>query len=130
MLRFPHLVMTMTGITELWIIANMYLDFTENAHKYITDNEFINYIVLSTLAIVIISLVFIVHLADFRHSSFLYKVATLFCTILSAAWLMMFINASINEHFRILTPFLLYLASIKFLIAWYLGDAAKECKLE
>ena len=129
MLRFPHLVMTRTGITELWIILNLYLDYSENVHKYLTDNDFLNYIILGIMVVVIISLIVIVHIANSKQISFLYKVATLFCTFLSAAWLLMFVNATINDHFRILTPFLLYLASIKFLIAWYLGNAAKESKV-
>lgn len=128
-MRFPHLVMTMTGITELLIILDLYLDFSANANKYITDNDLVNYIILAIMAIVIVALVIIVHIANMRQSSFLYRVATLFCTFLSAAWLLMFVNATINDHFRILTPFLLYLASIKFLIAWYLGNAAKESKV-
>lgn len=128
-MRFPHLVMTMTGITELLIILDLYLDFSANANKYITDNDLVNYIILAIMAIVIVTLVIIVHIANMRQSSFLYRVATLFCTFLSAAWLLMFVNATINDHFRILTPFLLYLASIKFLIAWYLGNAAKESKV-
>ena len=129
MLRFPHLVMTITGLTEIWIILNMYLDFSNNANKYLTDNDLVNYIILSIMAIVIIGLVIIVHIANSKQSSLLYRVATLFCTFLSAAWLLMFVNATMNDHFRILTPFLLYMASIKFLIAWYLGNAAKESKI-
>lgn len=129
MLRFPHLVMTITDITELWIILDLYLDFSANANKYLTDNDLVNYIILAIMAIVIVGLVIIVHIADMRQNSFLYRVATLFCTFLSAAWLLMFVNATMNDHFRILTPFLLYIASIKFLIAWYLGDAAKESRI-
>lgn len=128
-MRFPHLVMTMTGITEIWIILDLYLDFSANANKHLTDNDLINYIILAIMAIVIVGLVIIVHIANIHQNSFLYRVATLFCTFLSAAWLLMFVNATINDHFRILTPFLLYLASIKFLIAWYLGNAAKESKV-
>ena len=121
--------MTITGITELWIILDLYLDFSANANKYLTDNDLINYIILAIMAIVIVGLVIIVHIANIHQNSFLYRVATLFCTFLSAAWLLMFVNATINDHFRILTPFLLYMTSIKFLIAWYLGDAAKESKV-
>ena len=121
--------MTITGITELWIILDLYLDFSANANKYLTDNDLINYIILAIMAIVIVGLVIIVHIANIHQNSFLYRVATLFCTFLSAAWLLMFVNATINDHFRILTPFLLYLTSIKFLIAWYLGNAAKESKV-
>lgn len=128
-MKFQHLVMIMTGITELLIILDLYLDFSANANKYITDNDLVNYIILAIMAIVIVALVIIVHIANMRQNSFLYRVATLFCTFLSAAWLLMFVNATINDHFRILTPFLLYLASIKFLIAWYLGNAAKESKV-
>ena len=128
-MRFQHLVMTITGITELWIILDLYLDFSANANKYLTDNDLINYIILAIMAIVIVGLVIIVHIANIHQNSFLYRVATLFCTFLSAAWLLMFVNATINDHFRILTPFLLYMTSIKFLIAWYLGDAAKESKV-
>lgn len=121
--------MNMTGITEIWIILDLYLDFSANANKYLTDNDLVNYIILAIMAIVIVALVIIVHIANIHQNSFLYRVATLFCTFLSAAWLLMFVNATINDHFRILTPFLLYLASIKFLIAWYLGNAAKESKV-
>lgn len=128
-MKFQHLVMIMTGITELLIILDLYLDFSANANKYITDNDLVNYIILAIMAIVIVALVIIVHIANIHQNSFLYRVATLFCTFLSAAWLLMFVNATINDHFRILTPFLLYLASIKFLIAWYLGNAAKESKV-
>ena len=122
--------MTITGIFEVWIIINLFLDFSENAHKYLTDNNLVNFIILSLMLIIIISLVSIVHIADKRQIYYLYRVSTIFCTILSAAWLLMFVNATLNEHFKILTPFLLYMSFIKFLIAWYLGDAAKESSIE
>ena len=122
--------MTITGIFEVWIIINLFLDFSENAHKYLTDNNLVNFIILSLMLIIIISLVSIVHIADKRQIYYLYRVSTIFCTILSAAWLLMFINATMNEHFKILTPLLLYMSLIKFLIAWYLGDAAKESSIE
>lgn len=126
MLRFPHLIMTLTGIFEIWIIIDLFLDFSNNANKYLTDNDLVNFIVLVLMLLIIITLIIIVHIVDIRQNSYLYKVSTLFCTILSAAWLLMFVNATMNEHFRILTPLLLYLSLIKFLIAWYLGDTAKE----
>ena len=129
-MKFPHLIMTITGIFEVWIIINLFLDFSENAHKYLTDNNLVNFIILSLMLIIIISLVSIVHIADKRKIYYLYRVSTIFCTILSAAWLLMFVNATLNEHFKILTPFLLYMSFIKFLIAWYLGDAAKESSIE
>ena len=129
-MKFPHLIMTITGIFEVWIIINLFLDFSENAHKYLTDNNLVNFIILSLMLIIIISLVSIVHIADKRQIYYLYRVSTIFCTILSAAWLLMFVNATLNEHFKILTPFLLYMSFIKFLIAWYLGDAAKESSIE
>jgi len=122
--------MTLTGIFEIWIIIDLFLDFSNNAHKYLTDNNLVNFIILSLMFIIIISLVSIVHIADKRQIYYLYRVSTLFCTILSAAWLLMFVNATMNEHFKILTPLLLYMSFIKFLIAWYLGDAAKESSIE
>ena len=129
-MKFPHLIMTITDIFEVWIIIDLLLDFSENAHKYLTDNNLVNLVILSSMFIIIVSLVSIVHIANKRQNHYLYRVSTLFCTILSAAWLLMFINATMNEHFKILTPLLLYMSLIKFLIAWYLGDAAKESSIE
>ena len=129
-MRFQHLIMTLTGIFEIWIIIDLFLDFSNNANKYLTDNDLVNFIVLVSMLLIIITLIIIVHTADMRQSSYLYKFSIVLCTILSAAWLLMFVNATMNEHFRILTPLLLYLSLIKFLIAWYLGDAAKESSIE
>lgn len=128
-MRFQHLVMTFTGLIELTIVFNLFLDFSNNASKYLANSILLNYIILSIMAIVLISSVIVVHLAERQQSYYLYMLATIFCTFLSAAWLLMFINAFFNDHYKILTPLLLYMASIKFLIAWYLGDAAKESKV-
>lgn len=125
-MRFPHLIMTLTGIFEIWIIIDLFLDFSNNANKYLTDNDLVNFIILASMLFIIFILIIIIHIADMRQSSYLYKISTLFCTILSAAWLLMFVNATMNEHFKMLTPLLLYMSLIKFLIAWYLGDTAKE----
>lgn len=105
-------VFLINTIFQVIISIQILLNIGNNIDKYILPNT--SYKLLSI--IIIVCNIILIH----RHPKIKYKVYYLISLFLASTWIVLFINTTINEHYKLLTPLLLLLSSIEIIRCRYI----------
>jgi len=99
-------IFLLNTIFQIIISIQIYFNIGNNIDKYIIPNT--SYKVLSI--IIIVSNLLLIHRLKLNLKIKPYYLISL---LLAATWIVLFINTTINEHYKLLTPLLLLLSSIE-----------------
>lgn len=100
-------VFLINTIFQIIVSIQIFLNIGNNIDKYIIPNT--NYQILSI--ILIICNLFLIH----KYNKISNKIYYLISLFLASTWIVLFINTTINEHYKLLTPLLLLLSSIEII---------------
>ncbi len=126
-MKYMRVLNITTSFFEVYILLFMIKDELDRTNLYLTDDVHINQSILFTMIFIVGLKILIEIISKHKLKRLHYlSIASILSTVLGCIWAIMFYNTLIHDHFRTLTPLLLYLSLTRLIISWYLADFSKE----
>lgn len=126
-MKYIRVLNIITPVFEVYILFFMLQNELNITNLYLTDDWHINQSILVTMIFVVIMETLIGFFSKHKLKRLRYlSISSILSTILGCIWAIMFFNVLTHDHFRTLTPLLLYLSLTRLIISWYLADFSKE----